>query len=89
MAFLGLDVIAIKLLSRQLDTQSKEIESMAKELSSALEGTAWIGPDQQKFLEEWNSTHRPNLIRGHVLLATTSRLANENAVAQERKSSGS
>lgn len=88
MGFAGLDVMAINLLSRQLDAQSSEVDSMARELSGALANTEWIGADQRRFLEEWESTHRPNLMRGRETLGSLARLARDNAAEQERKSRG-
>lgn len=88
MGFVGLDVAAVTILAKQLETQSQEIDTMARELTAALANTEWIGADQRNFLEQWQSTHRPNLIRGRELLAGLARLARANATEQQLKSKG-
>jgi hypothetical protein len=88
MSFLGLDVIAIKALARQLEASSSEVDVLSRELTAALGNVDWFGPDQQKFVSEWNSTHRATLQRVRELLATASNIALQNAKDQERKSTG-
>jgi hypothetical protein len=86
MSFLGLDVIAIKALARQLEASSSEVDVLSRELTAALGNVDWFGPDQRKFVSEWNSTHRASLQRVRELLATASNIALQNAKDQERKS---
>lgn len=86
MGFLGLDVLAVKALSRQLSDQARELEAMSKELTALLAQTEWTGADQRKFVDDWTSTHRMNLLRGRELLQNASEIALESARQQERTS---
>ena len=86
MSFLGLDVIAIKALARQLDAGSAEVDALSRELTTALANVEWFGADQRRFVSEWNSTHRASLQRVRELLSTASTIALQNAKDQEHKS---
>jgi uncharacterized protein YukE len=86
MGFVGLDVMAIRLLSRRLEEQAAEADKAATVLSAALDSVAWTGADQRRFAEEWASIHRPAITRTAELLREASAEASRNAVEQERTS---
>lgn len=86
MGFFGLDVIAIRSLSRQLDTQSREVRSAAAELSAAIDSTQWFGADRQQFVHDWETHHRVALLRASELLQQASEIAQRGAADQERAS---
>ena len=87
MGFLGMDVVAIRHLARQLDTQASEAELAVRELTSVLAQTSWVGADRTRFTESWESQHAPAMRRTAQLLREAAELARNNANAQERKSS--
>lgn len=87
MGFLGLDILAIRYLSRQLETQASEVDSAARELAALIAGTDWFGADQAAFMNDWNSVHAPDLRTASALLREASASAIEGAQAQERASS--
>lgn len=86
MGFLGLDLVAIRHLSRQLDTQAGEVELAVRELTSLISNTEWYGADQAAFMNDWTSVHAPSLRRASALLREASAAANQGAQAQERAS---
>lgn len=86
MGFLGLDVFAVKALSRQLSAYSRELDALQGELTALIHQTEWKGADQRRFIEDWGSAHRPGLLRGRDLLDQASRLALDGAEQQERAS---
>jgi hypothetical protein len=86
MGFFGLDLLAIQHLSRQLETQSREVTTAAAELTNLLNGTAWVGADRERFVQAWQSEHLPALRRSAGLLHEASQHAAQGAVAQEQAS---
>jgi hypothetical protein len=86
MGIIGLDVIAIRHLSRQLDTQAREVETAAKELSSFIANTEWHGADRDAFERDWGSLHFPALRRSAGLLRDASAYAAQSATSQDEAS---
>ena len=84
MGFIGLDVLAVKALSRQLSGYAREVDALQKELTSLLQQTEWKGADQRRFAEEWGTTHRPGLVHGSELLDRASTLALDGARAKSK-----
>lgn len=88
MGFLGLDVMAIRHLSRQLDTQAAEVDTSIREMDQLIRTTEWYGTDSRRFLEQWESTHAAELRRAAGLLREASQLAARGASQQEQTSRG-
>lgn len=86
MGFLGMDLIAIQHLSRQLDTQSEEVRAASNQLASIIESTAWIGADRDRFVREWQSDYGPALRRSAELLREASVHAAQGAAGQDKAS---
>jgi hypothetical protein len=86
MGFMGMDVVAIRHLARQLEIQSNEAESATKELTSALAATEWKGADQTRFVDAWNVQHAPAMRRAAQLLREAADIARASAAAQEQTS---
>ncbi|MEO8527524.1 MAG: hypothetical protein ABI435_00430 [Pseudolysinimonas sp.] len=88
MGFFGLDILAIRHLARQLDTQSKEVDVATRELTALIKSTEWYGADSRRFLEQWEATRVPELRRAAALLHEASQLATRGASNQEQVSRG-
>jgi uncharacterized protein YukE len=88
MSFVGLDVIAIRALSRQFEAYAQDIDALSRELTAALDTLEWFGEDQIQFAEEWNLVHRISLVRAAKTLNEASRLAHESAAVQAHASDG-
>lgn len=86
MGFLGLDVVAIRHLSRQLETQSREVEAASKEMTNLIANTEWFGLDSRRFSEAWEANRLPELREAAKLLSEASQLASSGATKQENVS---
>lgn len=88
MTFVGMNIDEVRHLATQLTQAASEIEQLVSQLSSALNNTNWVGPDQQRFMSEWQSQHVPNLKSVATGLDQAAQLATANANQQEQASSG-
>ncbi|NNN22403.1 MAG: hypothetical protein HKL80_10440 [Acidimicrobiales bacterium] len=88
MSFYGMDVDQVRQLANQMSQAAGEIESLSAQLTSALNSTQWVGPDQQRFMSEWTSQHSPNLRNVCQGLHQAAQLAIQNANQQEQASTG-
>jgi hypothetical protein len=87
MAIWGADVAQLKTLGTKLQAGSQEIDNQRSMLTKVLAGTQWLGPDAEKFRNEWNGEHVAALTRVSQALQQASQLANRNATEQESASS--
>lgn len=84
--FTGMDIAGVRSMSQQLTGKAGEIRSLSQQLTSVLQNTQWVGPDREKFLGDWQSSHVTalnNVIQGLEDAATR---ANQNADQQEQAS---
>ncbi|QJU55575.1 WXG100 family type VII secretion target [Herbiconiux sp. KACC 21604] len=86
MAVWGLDVEQVRSLSKQLNTQSQQVQQILTTLTSALQSVQWTGPDAENFRNEWNSTHTAALKQVITALEDASNKAAKNASDQEATS---
>jgi hypothetical protein len=87
MAIWGADVAQLKTLGTKLQAGSQEIDNQKSMLTKVLAGTQWLGPDAEKFRNEWNGEHVAALTRVSQALQQASQQANRNATEQESASS--
>ena len=87
MAIWGADVAQLKTLGSKLQAGSQEIENQKSMLTKVLAATQWLGPDADKFRNEWNGEHMAALTRVSQALQQASQQANRNAADQESASS--
>jgi hypothetical protein len=87
MAIWGADVAQLKTLGTKLQAGSQEIDNQRSMLTKVLAGTQWLGPDAEKFRNEWNGEHVAALTRVSQALQQASQQANRNATEQESASS--
>ncbi|QDW31203.1 hypothetical protein FFF93_016615 [Arthrobacter sp. KBS0702] len=87
MAIWGADVAQLKTLGSKLQAGSQEIENQKSMLTKVLAGTQWMGPDADKFRNEWNGEHMAALTRVSQALQQASQQATRNAADQESASS--
>lgn len=81
-----MDALAIRHLSRQLDTQSAEVETASARLDKMFEELPWTGRDRERFLDEWRGDLAPRMRRASALLREASLEAQRSAQDQERVS---
>lgn len=86
MAVWGQDVEQVRRLSSQLNNEASSIRTIVSTLTSTLAQTEWTGPDADRFRNDWQSQHVPNLNRVIEALQETAQAASANAQAQESTS---
>jgi len=86
MAFIGMDIEAVRQLASQMDTKAGDIETLANTLNNLLNNTEWVGTDATNFRNDWSSTHMTNLRNVSNALKNAARAANTNASEQEQAS---
>ena len=86
-SFSGMDIPAVRTLSKQLKSRAAEIQSISQQLTAQLDSTPWQGADRQQFHGEWNGRYRQAL--GTVVqgLEQAAQSAQRNANEQEQASS--
>lgn len=86
MGFLGMDLLAVNALGRQLDRQAGEVAAITREIEALIEQTQWSGADRERFASDWASGTRPAMHRAADLLRDASRTAFDEAKRQEETS---
>jgi uncharacterized phage infection (PIP) family protein YhgE len=85
--FTGMDINAVRTLSKQLQARADEIRTTTQQLTSQLESTPWIGPDRDQFHGDWTGQHTASLNAVVTGLEEASVRALQNATEQEQASS--
>lgn len=84
--FTGMDIEQVKQLSTQMNQKAEEIEQIKQQLTSALNGAQWVGPDQQRFKSEWDGQCVSALTKVAETLRQAGQAAQQNASQQEQAS---
>lgn len=84
--YTGMDISAVRSLSAQMQSSAGQIRDLMRQLTSQLDSTAWTGPDRERFVGEWQSTHVQQLTAVANSLDNASTLAARNATEQESAS---
>ena len=84
--FTGMDIAAVRQLSQQMNSKAEEIRSLMQQLTTQLQNTQWVGPDRDRFTNDWQSTHVAALNRVIQGLQDASTAATNNANQQEQAS---
>lgn len=88
MARLGMDVDAVRGVSKQLHTQAASIDALIGKIQgvvSSLPGV-WDGPDAQQFVNEWWPEHKKTLQAASSHIEGLAKSASNNADEQARVS---
>lgn len=86
MAFVGMDIEAVRQLATQMDSKASSIDSIANTLNSLLGNTEWVGSDATNFRSDWNSIHMASLRNVSQALKDAATAARNNATEQENAS---
>lgn len=86
MAIWGADVQSLRELGSKLQRGSEEIRNTKSQLTSAVQGVDWKGPDAEAFKNDWNGEHTAALSKVIQALDEAGRKAKANAQAQESTS---
>ncbi|GAB3159923.1 WXG100 family type VII secretion target [Myceligenerans halotolerans] len=84
---LGLDIEAVREMANVLRQQAEEVRSTVQEITQQLGETDWMGPDADRFEDEWVNTHASKLNEIAAALDDFAGSADANAAEQEGTSS--
>ena len=84
--FTGMDITAVRTLSKQLQMRADEIRSITQQLTGQLNSTPWVGPDREQFLGDWTGQYTAALNGVVTGLEQASLRAMRNANEQEQVS---
>lgn len=62
MATVGGDVPAMFAFASELRRRRSAIEATTRRLGQLVEQANWVGPDRDKFIQEWQGNHAPSLM---------------------------
>ena len=82
----GMNVEEVRALSTQLQQAAEQVRQISSTLTTKLNSTTWVGPDQARFKGEWEGTHSSNLRSVAEALQQASTAASNNANDQEQVS---
>lgn len=86
--FTGMDIAAVRQLSQQMKAKADEIRTLSQQLTGQLQNAQWVGPDRDRFTNDWQSQHVAALNRVAEGLEHASQAADNNASQQEQASNG-
>lgn len=81
--FTGMDISAVRTLAQQMTSRASEIRQLMNQLTNQLQNTPWVGPDRERFLGDWQSTHCQQLNAVIDGLEQAAQRATQNAQEQE------
>lgn len=86
---IGMDVEAVEQLSRELQTQANEVQSVITAVDRLINHmqSIWKGRDSEQFAGWWREQHRPALDHAKEALEGLGRSAHNNATEQRDVSS--
>ena len=86
MAFIGMDVEAVRQLATQMDSKATDIDTIMNTLNSTLGNTEWLGTDATNFRNDWSTVHMVNLRNVANALRNAATAARTNATEQDNAS---
>ena len=82
----GAEIEALRAFAHQMDQRAAEMRTRINRITSRLEHVHWVGPDRERFVHEWTSSHLPSLTGMLHELTDTATKARQHADAQARAS---
>lgn len=86
MALVGADIAALRRFASLLRERARLIETTVTQLSTVVEDLPWHGADRERFVREWQTIHRPGLLRLVLDMRDGSTEVSRSATAQENAS---
>lgn len=84
--FTGMDIEGVRNLATQMKQKADEITQISTQLTAALKGAQWVGPDRTQFESDWDGQCVAQLKAVSDRLNEASTRANQNAQQQEQAS---
>jgi hypothetical protein len=86
MSYTGMDINDVRQLATRMNSAADEILQTANTLTQALQGTTWVGPDRERFVGDWTSSHMAQINNVVTAIHDAATRANHNATEQEQAS---
>ncbi|MEL7975461.1 hypothetical protein AAG589_06310 [Isoptericola sp. F-RaC21] len=83
---LGADPESLRRLASAFERAGEGLEDDARQIGTKIRASGWDGPDARRYLNAWDSQHKPVLIRVGRDLASTATTLRREAKEQERAS---
>jgi hypothetical protein len=82
----GMDVAQVRQLAIAMKSAAEDISRIGTTITSKLNSTPWVGPDQKRFESDWNGHQRQQITQLATALNDASQKATKNAQEQEQAS---
>jgi hypothetical protein len=78
----GMDVDAVQKLGQQMQNKSDDIKTIVNQIQSLVGGAQWVGPDADRFRNDWESNLKNQLNNTADALHGAGQSALNNATEQ-------
>lgn len=86
MTMYGADIATLRSLATQFDRAADQLDAHRIFLGNAVQQSAWLGPDAERFRGEWRGQYSARVAASARLLRETAATVRKNADEQERAS---
>lgn len=83
---IGVDLSALRSFAAGMGARARQISDTVARLDGVVEGLAWVGADRDRFMQEWQSHHRPAMTMLAGDLSSAGSDAHRQADRQEEAS---
>ena len=84
--FAGADPAELRDLAAVFDSRAAALRLIEAQLTGRVQSSPWHGPDVNRFIADWNTSHRKVLVSAAALIDTVAEQLRANAEQQERAS---
>ena len=81
----GMDIPAVRQMAQQMQQAGDQVRDIGTRITQLVQNTPWLGPDRQRFEQEWQQRNQ-QLTQIAQALLDASRVATQNAQQQEQTS---
>jgi len=83
MTLLGMDIEQVEQLAASMTQHGQQIDDAARVLTTQIDGTHWLGQDNQTFRQDWDSIYRVQL--NNIVQALNERSTHLKQEAQQQQ----
>jgi hypothetical protein len=87
MAVTGMNLAEVQHLADQLRARAEQVQALVTAVDGGITHTTWLGPDAERFKNEWWPAHRRHLLDVAEHIGGLGQSAANNATEQEKASS--
>jgi hypothetical protein len=82
----GMDIAQVRQLATEMQRAAEEIRQIGTRVTARVEATPWLGPDRQRFEQDWRGRQVQQLNAVAQALTEGAQVATKNATEQEQAS---